>query len=106
MAIDNLALRILRVRPGIRTADFRFDNVNGELHLSAWDKRFDPIPTDAELLAVDLTQPTQIESWRTRAIQILKTDVPDSWKDSTNAQQRIAWAFKRLFVEVRQELKD
>jgi hypothetical protein len=37
------------------------------------------------------------------AFLILKNDVPDAWKDSQNAQQRIAWACKRLFVEGRRE---
>lgn len=64
-----------------------------------------PCPSDAEIMAVDLSQPNSQESARKRAIEILKADVPDTWKDSTNAQQRVAWAMKQLFRGMRQELK-
>lgn len=40
------------------------------------------------------------------AINILKTDVPENWKTSSNAQQRIAWAYKRLFKEINRSLKE
>jgi hypothetical protein len=46
------------------------------------------------------------DSLRLEAIQILKTEVPNTWKTDPNPQRRIAWAFKRLFVDVRQELKE
>lgn len=108
-SIPDLGARLARLRP---KADFTRDIVVQDdkdgigPYIAAWDKKFDPIPTDVEILAVDLLQPTPDEVLRADAIQILKADVPEAWKTSTNAQQRIAWAMKRLFVEVRNELRD
>jgi hypothetical protein len=98
------AERIMRVRPGIKPLEhFIVESDGSGTALKAWDKRFDPIPTDAELLAVDLTQPTA-EELRLRDIKrILRDDVPDAWRTSTNAQQRVAWALKWALIESRRD---
>lgn len=67
-------------------------------------------PTLAEAEAAAAVQRVAIETQKEEAVkaavQILKADVPDAWRTSTNAQQRIAWAMKRLFVETRREILD
>lgn len=42
----------------------------------------------------------------TLAVQILKTDIPASWKNSVNVQQRVAWALRRVLLEIRREISD
>lgn len=79
----------------------------------AWRSEASACPTKAEMLAAwetiqaEATLKDHVEkSSLARAIEILKNDVPDNWRDDANPQRRIAWATKRLFVEVRQELRE
>lgn len=99
----DLGARLIRLFPDSQPG--RDWEVTSRGDFVAWDeiKMGRAIPTEAELLAVDMSQPT-VEELRVRAVkQILKDDVPDAWRTSTNAQQRVAWALKWALIETRRD---
>lgn len=108
MMID-LAARIERLKPGAlqnrAACELRDDGAGPYIY--AWDAGVLGVqPTEQELKAVDVLQPTPDQDSWTAAVQILKTDIPAAWRNSANVQQRIAWALRRVLIEVRNELRE
>lgn len=104
--MNNISLRIERLRPNLLAGrDFIVrDESDGQGEkLVLWGQNAGVQPSDTELLAVDLSVPSAAEVSLQKAKQILKNDVPDAWQDSAIVQQRIAWATRRVLIEMRNE---
>ena len=93
--MDRLAERIQRLRPGIINGfNFILLEDGSGLRLAAWDQKFDPIPTDEELLAVDLTQPTTEQRDR-QTLKALKAKAESGDIDAADVKQIVKLLLKR-----------
>lgn len=98
----DLGLRLLLMFPASRCGE---DWTVSDNEITHWDvaRMGRARPTTEELEVIDVEKKSNSLN---AAVQILKTDVPDTWRTSTNTQQRIAWAMKRLFVEAKREIQE
>lgn len=97
--MTELVTRIERLRPGIQhQMDFMVMDDGSGPRLMAWDKKFDPIPTDEELLAVDLTIPTAEQRDRL-TLKALRAKIDAGGLDASDVKQVVVLLLKREFRE-------
>lgn len=96
--MNDLAQRISRLRPELDPLrDFlvRNDHDGRGAYLAEWnEKRLGPIPTEAELLAVDMMQPTAGERDR-QTLKALRAKAEESDIDAADVKQIVKLLLKR-----------
>lgn len=109
----DIPLILERLRPGEDWGSCADSSSTYEEMKKSWRSEASSCPTKAEMLAAwetiqaeEKTREQAVKSLRASAVEILKNDVPDEWRTSSNPMQRVAWALKRVLVEIRQEFKE